>query len=129
MVANQKNDGGAVTPPPVGSGLPASGVSGVYVGTETVNYSGGCLGTDDVVLNLQEADGALSGVLSFTVRTCSCCASGRGANPVVGSLSGTTLQLGTPIGFSYSGTFAGDRLSGALAGPGGVTGTWRVDKR
>jgi hypothetical protein len=36
-----------------GTGLPPTGVSGVYVGTETVNYSGGCVGTDDVVLNLQ----------------------------------------------------------------------------
>ena len=129
IVVTQNGNGTTATPPPSGSGLPRSGVSGVYVGTETVSYSAGCVGTDDVVLNLQEASGALSGVLSFTVRTCSCCASGRGANPVAGSLSGTNLQLGTPIGFSYSGTFAGDRLSGALAGPGGVTGTWSVDKR
>jgi hypothetical protein len=99
------------------------------VGTETVTYSGGCVGTDDVVLNLQEAGGLLSGVLSFTVRTCACCSSGRGANPVAGSLSGTSVQLGTPIGFNYSGVFAGNRLSGSLAGPGGVTGTWSVDKR
>ena len=124
-----RNNGGTTATPPKGSGLPPSGVSGVYVGTETVNYSGGCVGTDDVVLNLQEANGALSGVLSFTVRTCSCCAFGRGANPVAGSLSGTNLQLSTPIGFSYSGSFAGDHLSGALAGPDGVTGSWSVDKR
>jgi hypothetical protein len=99
------------------------------VGTETVNYAGGCMGTDDVVLNLQEAGGALSGVLTFTVRTCACCASGHGANPIAGSLSGTSLQMATPIGYSYSGTFAGNRLSGALAGPGGVTGSWSVDRR
>lgn len=129
IVATQDKGGTSASPPPSGSGLPASGVSGLYVGTESVNYSGGCVGTDDVVLNLQEAGGALSGVLSFTVRTCPCCSSGRGANPVAGSLSGTSVQLATPIGFSYSGSFAGDRLSGALAGPGGVTGTWSVDKR
>jgi hypothetical protein len=129
VVATQDKGGAAASPPPTGTGLPASGVSGVYVGTESVNYSGSCVGTDDVVLNLQEAGGSLSGVLSFTVRTCPCCSSGRGANPVVGSLAGTSVQLGTPIGFSYSGSFAGNRLSGALAGPGGVTGTWSVDKR
>ena len=70
----------------------------------------------------------LSGVLTFTVRSCPCCASGRGANPVSGSLSGTSLQLTTPIGFSYSGAFAGTRITGALAGGGGVTGSWTVDK-
>ena len=129
VVATHTSDSSSTTPPPTGSGLPATGVSGVYVGTETVNYSAGCVGTDDVVLNLQEASGALSGVLSFTVRTCACCVSGRGANPVAGSLAGTSVQLGTPIGFNYSGSFAGDRLSGSLAGPGGVTGTWSVDKR
>ena len=48
----------------------------------------------------------LSGVLSFTVRTCACCSSGRGANPVAGSLLGTSVQLATPIGFNYSGVFA-----------------------
>ena len=128
-VATQSKNDAAASPPPAGSGLPTTGVSGVYVGTESVSYSGSCVGTDDVVLNLQEAGGALSGVLSFTVRTCPCCSSGRGANPVAGSLLGTSVQLGTPIGFSYSGSFAGDRLSGALAGPGGVTGTWSVDKR
>jgi hypothetical protein len=124
---NENQSGGpAVTS---GSGLPPTGVSGVYVGTETVNYSGGCVGTDDVVLNLQEAAGLLSGVLSFTVRTCPCCSTGRGANPVSGSLSGTNLSLATPIGFNYSGSFAGNRLAGALAAPGGITGTWTVDKR
>jgi hypothetical protein len=104
-------------------------VSGVYVGTETVNYAGGCVGTDDVVLNLRESGGLLSGVLTFTVRTCACCSTGRGANPVSGSLSGTNLNLATPIGFSYSGSFAGNRLAGPLAGPGGITGSWTVDKR
>ena len=129
IVVTQNNGSTTATQRPAGSGLPPNGVSGVYVGTETVNYAGGCVGTDDVVLNLQEAGGALSGILSFTVRTCSCCSSGRGANPVVGSLSGISLQLGTPSGFSYSGSFAANRLSGALAGPAGVTGTWSVDKR
>ena len=99
------------------------------MGTETVNYTSACAGTDDIVLNLQEAGGNLTGVISFTVRACACCSAGRGANPVAGSLAGTGLQLATPIGFNYSGSFAGDRLSGALAGPGGVTGTWSVDKR
>ena len=113
----------------LGSGLPATGVSGVYVGSENVTYSGNCTGVDDVVLNLQGSEGLLSGVLTFTVRTCPCCAAGRGANPVSGSLSGTNLQFQTPEGFAYSGSFAGNRLSGSLTGPGGVTGTWTVDKR
>jgi hypothetical protein len=113
----------------LGTGLPQTGVPGVYVGTESLSYSPGCMGVDDVVLNLQGSGSLLSGVLTFTVRTCPCCATGRGANPVSGSLSGTSLQLETPIGFSYSGSFAGNRLSGSLAGPGGVTGTWTVDKR
>jgi hypothetical protein len=82
-----------------------------------------------VVLNLQESGSLLSGVLTFTVRSCPCCAAGRGSNPVSGSRSGTSLQLATPIGYSYSGSFAGNRLSGALAGPGDVRGTWTVDKR
>ena len=77
-----KTSGGPATT--AGSGLPPTGVSGVYVGTETVNYPGGCVGTDDVVLNLQEPGGLLSGVLTFTVRTCACCSAGRGANPVSG---------------------------------------------
>jgi hypothetical protein len=128
-VALARRDEGTAEPAPSGSGLPPTGVSGVYVGTETINYSGGCVGTDDVVLSLQEAGGTLSGVLTFTVRTCACCASGRGANPVSGSLTGTSLQLTTPSGFSYAGTFAGMRLSGSLAGPGSVTGSWTVDKR
>ncbi len=127
-VAATRKDESTAASPPAGSGLPATGVSGVYVGSETLNYAAGCAGTDDVVLSLQEAGGALSGVLTFTVRTCPCCASGHGANAVVGSLSGTSVQLATPIGFSYSGAFAGNRLSGALAGPGGVTGSWSVDK-
>jgi hypothetical protein len=127
VALTRKDEGGGG--PPAGSGLPPTGVSGVYVGTEAINYPGGCVGTDDVVLNLQEANGALSGVLTFTVRTCPCCANGRGANPVSGALSGTSLQLTTPTGFSYSGSFAGTRLSGSLAAPGGVTGTWTVDKR
>jgi hypothetical protein len=128
-VALTRQDEGGGGSPPTGSGLPPTGVSGVYVGTETVNYPGGCVGTDDVVLNLQEASGALSGILTFTVRSCPCCASGRGANPVSGALSGTRLQLTTPTGFIYSGSFAGVRLSGSLAAPGGVNGTWTVDKR
>ena len=56
VVVTQNKDDAAASPPPSGSGLPATGVSGVYVGTETVNYSGGCVGTDDVVLNLQEGE-------------------------------------------------------------------------
>jgi hypothetical protein len=101
----------------------------VYVGTETLAFPGGCTGTDDIVLNLQESSGAVTGVLTFTVRSCACCSAGRGANPVSGRLAGTNLDFSTPVGFSYSGAFAADRLSGALAGPGGVTGTWSVDKR
>ena len=87
------------------------------------------MGTDDVVLNLQEAGGSVSGVLTFTVRSCPCCSIGRGANAVSGSLSGTSLGLSTPAGFNYSGSFAGNRITGALAAPGGITGTWSVDKR
>jgi hypothetical protein len=113
----------------LGTGLPSSGVAGTYVGTETVSYPGGCVAMDDVVLNLEESGGLLSGVLTFTVRTCGCCALGRGANPVSGARSGTTLRLETPVGFSYSGSFEGNRLSGSLAAPGGVGGTWAVDKR
>jgi hypothetical protein len=112
-----------------GTGLPPTGPSGVYVGTETVNYPGGCIGTDDVLLNLQESGGSLSGVFTFTVRSCPCCSIGRGANVVSGSLSGTSLSLSTPSGFNYSGSFAGNRITGALAAPGGITGTWSVDKR
>jgi hypothetical protein len=122
-----KDSGGPNTT--LGTGLPSTGASGVYVGTETINYAGGCVGVDDVVLSLQESAGALSGVLTFTVRTCPCCSLGRGANPVTGTLSGTSLGLATPSGFTYSGAFAGNRISGVLAGPGGVTGTWSVDKR
>jgi hypothetical protein len=48
---------------------------------------------------------------------------------VSGSLSGTSLSLATPIGFNYSGSFAGNRLAGPLAAPGGITGSWTVDKR
>jgi hypothetical protein len=128
-VAVTKKDDGQGSAATSGNGLPTTGVSGIYVGTEAVNYPEGCVGTDDIVLNLQEAGGALSGILTFTVRTCPCCAMGRGANPVSGSRSGTTLLLATPSGFQYSGSFAGNRLSGSLAGPGGVTGTWTVDKR
>jgi hypothetical protein len=128
VVAGNQESGGAPAAT-TGTGLPLTGVSGVYVGTETVNYPGGCVGTDDVVLNLQEAGGQLSGVLTFTVRTCVCCSSGRGANSVSGSLSGTSLSLATPIGFSYSGSFAGNRLAGGLAGPEGISGSWTVDKR
>ena len=113
----------------LGTGLPAGGVAGVYVGTESVSYSAACTGIDDVVLNLQGAGPLVSGVLTFTVRSCPCCASGRGATPLTGSLSGTRLQLETTVGFLYSGSFAGNRLSGSLTGPGGVTGTWTVDKR
>lgn len=122
-------DSGSGPAATTGTGLPPTGVSGVYVGTETVNYPGGCVGTDDIVLNLQEAGGLLSGVLTFTVRSCACCSAGRGANPVSGSLSGTSLSLATPIGFNYSGSFAGNRLAGPLAAPGGITGSWTVDKR
>jgi hypothetical protein len=112
----------------MGSGLPSSGIAGTYVGTESINYSGSCTGTDDVVLNLQQSSTALSGVLSFTVRTCPCCAAGRGANPVSGFVSDTRVELSTPVGFVYSGSFAGNRLSGSLTGPGG-SGTWTVEKR
>jgi len=127
VAQNGQDSGGPATTS--GTGLPSSGVSGVYVGRETVNYPGGCVGTDDVVLNLQESGGALSGVLSFTVRSCACCSIGRGANAVSGALSGTSLGLVTPSGFTYSGVFAGNRLTGSLAAPGGLTGTWAVDKR
>jgi hypothetical protein len=116
-------------PPTTGSGLPASGIAGTYVGTETIEYSGSCTGTDDVVLNLQQSGSALAGVLSFTVRTCPCCSAGRGASPLSGFVADTRVELTTPGGFAYSGSFAGNRLSGSLTGPGGVTGTWSVDKR
>jgi hypothetical protein len=113
----------------MGSGLPSTGVAGTYVGTETITYSSSCTGTDDVVLNLQASASSVSGVISFTVRTCSCCSAGRGANPVSGFLSDTRIDLTTPIGFVYSGSFAGNRLSGSLSAPGGVSGTWTVEKR
>ena len=129
VLVAREGDAGAATPSTSGSGLPASGVSGMYVGTETLNYSAGCVGTDDVVLHLQDLGSLLEGVLSFTVRTCPCCAAGRGANPVTGSRSGTSVQLATPVGFSYSGSFSGNRLSGQVAGPGGLTGSWTVEKR
>jgi len=113
----------------LGTGLPAGGIAGRYEGTETVNYPGGCTGTDDIVLTLDAGGGAVSGVLSFTVRPCACCAAGRGANPISGSASGTNLQFTTAAGFAYAGAFAGNRLSGQLTGPGGIAGTWSVDKR
>jgi len=128
VLAN-RNEGSGAPATTLGTGLPATGVAGVYIGTETVNYPGGCVGVDDVVLNLQESGSLLSGVLTFTVRTCPCCATGRGSNPVSGARSGTSLQLATPIGYSYAGSFAGNRLSGSVAGPGGVTGSWTVEKR
>jgi hypothetical protein len=123
--------GGEQSGPPAttGTGLPASGIAGTYVGTETIAYSGSCSGTDDLVLNLQQSASSLSGVLSFTVRACPCCAAGRGANPVSGFVSGTRVDLTTPVGFVYSGSFAGNLLSGSLTGPGGITGTWSVEKR
>jgi hypothetical protein len=125
-----RSSGGDSTPPTTtGTGLPAGGVGGTYVGTESVVYSPSCTGTDDVVLHLQQSGSAVSGVLTFTVRTCACCAAGRGAAPISGFLSDTRLDFSTPIGFGYSGTFAGNRLSGSLSGPGGVSGTWTVDKR
>jgi hypothetical protein len=127
VAQGRKDPGGPAAT--LGTGLPPTGASGVYVGIETVNYPGGCVGTDDVVLNLQESGGSVSGVLTFTVRSCPCCSIGRGANAVSGSLSGTSLGLSTPGGFNYSGTFAGNRITGALAAPGGITGTWSVDKR
>jgi hypothetical protein len=129
VLATRGEGGGDSATAPSGSGLPPGGVSGRYVGTETLTYAGGCVGTDDVVLNLQDAGGRLEGVLSFTVRTCACCAAGRGANPVSGSLAGVAVQLATPVGFSYSGSFAGSRLAGQVAGPDGVTGTFTVEKR
>ncbi|MET0554634.1 MAG: hypothetical protein ABW221_16450 [Vicinamibacteria bacterium] len=113
----------------LGTGLPAGGIAGRYEGTETVNYPGGCTGTDDIVLTLDPSAGTLSGVLSFTVRPCACCSAGSGANPVTGFASGTNLQFQTAAGFAYAGSFAGNRLSGQLTGPGGIAGTWSVDKR
>jgi hypothetical protein len=111
------------------SGLPPGGVAGVYVGTQTIEHGAGCTGTDDVVLSLALDGVAVSGVLTFTVRTCPCCAPGRGANPVVGTLAGESLRLETPVGFTYTGAFAGNRLAGQLTGPGGLTGSFSVDKR
>jgi hypothetical protein len=131
-VALRNRGAGSTDGPPattLGTGLPAGGIAGRYEGTETVDYPGGCTATDDIVLTLDAAGGTLSGVLSFTVRPCACCSAGRGANPVSGSSSGTSLQFQTPAGFAYSGAFAGNRLSGQLAGPGGIAGTWSVDKR
>ena len=127
-----RNRGAATDGPPattLGTGLPAGGIAGRYEGTETVDYPGGCRGTDDIVLSLDAGGGAVSGVLSFTVRPCACCSAGRGANPISGSSSGTSLQFQTAAGFAYSGAFAGSRLSGQLTGPGGIAGTWSVDKR
>jgi hypothetical protein len=127
-----RNRGAAAEGPPattLGTGLPAGGIAGRYEGTETVDYPGGCRGTDDVVLTLDASGGAVSGVLSFTVRPCACCSAGRGANPISGSSSGTSVQFTTAAGFAYSGAFAGNRLSGQLTGPGGLAGTWSVDKR
>ncbi|HET9314255.1 MAG TPA: hypothetical protein VFQ51_01650 [Vicinamibacteria bacterium] len=123
--------GGAegASPATTGSGLPPSGIPGLYVGTETITYSSSCSGTDDIVLELQQSSSALSGVLSFTVRTCPCCSAGRGASPVSGFVSDTRVDLSTPIGFAYTGSFAGNRLSGTIGGPAGVTGTWNVEKR
>jgi hypothetical protein len=131
-LALRNRGGGGIDAPPattLGTGLPAGGIAGRYEGTETINYPGGCTGTDDVVLTLEESGGAVSGVLSFTVRPCACCSAGTGANPVSGFASGTSLQFQTPVGFAYSGAFAGTRLSGQLTGPGGIAGTWSVDKR
>jgi hypothetical protein len=130
-VALRNRGGGGDAPPAttLGTGLPAGGIAGRYEGTETVDYPGGCTATDDVVLTLDHAAGAVSGVLSFTVRPCACCSAGRGANPVSGFASGTSLQFQTAAGFAYSGAFAGNRLSGQLTGPGGIAGTWSVDKR
>jgi hypothetical protein len=127
-----RNRGGDAEGPPVttlGTGLPAGGIAGRYEGTETVDYPGGCTATDDIVLTLDASGGAVSGVLSFTVRPCACCSAGRGANPVSGSSSGASLQFQTPAGFAYSGAFAGNRVSGQLTGPGGIAGTWSADKR
>ena len=128
-LAIRSNGDPASPPATTGTGLPATGIPGTYVGTETIAYSGSCSGTDDIVLNLQQSSSALSGVLSFTVRSCPCCSAGRGANPVSGFVSDTRVDLTTPIGFAYSGSFAGNRLSGTLIGPSGITGTWSVDKR
>jgi hypothetical protein len=121
--------GGGAPATTLATGLPAGGIGGVYVGSQTVNYGAGCSGVDDIVLNLRESGGSVSGVLSFTVRTCPCCAAGRGANPVSGTLSGERLRLETPVGFVYSGTFAGSRLSGELSAPGGVSGSFNVERR
>jgi hypothetical protein len=131
-LALRNRTGGGIDAPPattLGTGLPAGGIAGRYEGTETINYPGGCTGTDDVVLTLEQSAGAVSGVLSFTVRPCACCSAGSGANPVSGFASGTSLQFQTPVGFAYSGAFAGTRLSGQLTGPGGIAGAWSVDKR
>jgi hypothetical protein len=128
VVVRSRDDPGAPATT-LGAGLPASGIAGTYVGTESITYSGSCTATDDIVLNLQQSASALSGILTFTVRSCPCCAAGRGANPVSGVVSDTRIELTTPVGFGYSGSFAGNRLSGSLVGPGGITGTWTVDKR
>jgi hypothetical protein len=127
VVAATRSGGAPATT--LATGLPAGGIGGVYVGSETVNYGAGCSGVDDIVLNLRESGGSVSGVLSFTVRTCPCCAAGRGANPVSGTLSGERLRLETPVGFVYTGTFAGSRLSGELSAPGGVSGSFNVERR
>jgi hypothetical protein len=127
-----RNRSAAADGPPattLGTGLPAGGIAGRYEGTETVDYPGGCRSTDDIVLSLDAAGGVVAGVLSFTVRPCACCSAGRGANPISGSTSGTSLQFQTAAGFAYSGAFAGNRLSGQLTSSGGIAGTWSVDKR
>jgi hypothetical protein len=110
-------------------GLPADGIGGRWVGDETITYAGGCVGKDQIVLYVAENGGLVTGTLAFTVADCRCCAAGQGASPLSGALNGTTLQFSTSAGLSYSATIAGTRLEGSLAGAGGVTGTWRAERR
>jgi hypothetical protein len=110
-------------------GLPPDGIGGRWMGDESVSYAGGCVGRDQIVVYLSENGGIVTGTFVFSVGDCACCPHSQGASPLAGTLQGTTLQFGTPTGFSYSATVSGTRLQGSLAAPAGITGTWKAERR
>jgi hypothetical protein len=131
VVATRGHGSSASSPPAfAGSpGLPPDGIGGRWLGDESITYPSGCVEQDQIVVYIAESGGLVTGTVGFTVSDCRCCARSQGSSTLSGTLSGTLLQFGTVAGFTYSATVSGTRLEGSLAAPGGITGTWRAERR